>query len=288
MYVPAEGQLEFGDIFSARWFFDAYLRRDAVPLVEFQGRGGSRAWRRAEPSSSRDLVFTHGQQRAALLLSDDCEIETILRRGGRSRLVFAAVEQLPVDASDATKALESRAFRRFGLRRADAFAGGIVEFQQLFAVSSDAVLKADDGIDPRVARLNPEARLQLEMRWNAYAVRRGPLTHLDNAEKLARLLSSDGDAEKLRALTARSEDPTPDHQAAALAIVAAMNAAWDIEGAVFNKLGEAYERGDEASAIRNEIVENLRGLAAKTQRAAALLAATGEKAATEEPPDLGG
>jgi hypothetical protein len=271
VYEPADGDLAFGDIFSAQWFFDAYLRRDAVPLVEFQMKGNARAWRRAAPSPQRDLAFAHGQPRSAILVADDCEIETILRRGGRSRLIFAAIEQLPPSHGAAQRELETRAFRRFPLPPAEGFAGGIVEFQQLFAMSVDGVLESGDGVDPRVIRLDQPARNQLEWRWNAFAVRRGPLTHLDNAEKLARLLTAGGEADKFTRLHARDEDPNPEHLEIARALVDTLNAAWDLEGAALSDVAEAYERRDDADASRATIIENLARLGARAQRARALL-----------------
>src|SRR4051794_26868440 len=127
MYAPAAGRLSFGDIFSSEWFFDAYLRRDAVPLVAFQPRGGGHAWRRAAAAPDRDFVFAHGQRRPGILLGDDCEIETIVRRRGRNRLIFAAIQPLPQQPDEAQRALQSRAFRRFPLVSSELFAGGIVE-----------------------------------------------------------------------------------------------------------------------------------------------------------------
>jgi hypothetical protein len=271
MYADATGPLAFGDIFSADWFFDAYLRRDAVPLVQFQTSGGANAWRRAAPAPDRDLVFAHGRQRAAVLLGDDCEIETILRRRGRSRLVFAAIEPLPQQRAAAQKELATTAFRRFPLPPQAHFGGGVVEFQELFSMSVDGVQAADDGVDPRILRLDAGARLELEMRWSAYATRRGPLTHLDNAEKFARLLTADGDAARLVRLHTREEDPTNEHAEIGRALIAALNIGWEIEGAVMNDMAEAYERSDPPPHARDAILTSLRRLASAAQRAAALI-----------------
>lgn len=281
MYTPAAGPLSFGDIFSAQWFFDAYLQRDAVPLVEFQEKGGARAWRRATASVERDLVFAHGQQANAVLLGDDCEIETIRRRRGRNRLILAAVQPLPQKPTEAQRALETRAFRRFPLPPSEMFAGGIVEFQQLFAVGVDGVEAGTDAIDPRILSLDGSARLELEMRWNAYSVRRGPLTHLDNAEKLARLLSANGDADLFQRLHERTVDPDAAHVECARSIVAALNSAWEIEGGAMNAMADAYERRDGPDASRADLVSHFKKLAARAQRAAALL----ERSSETEPAD---
>lgn len=269
VYEEPSGNISFGDIFAAEWFYDAYLRRDAVPLVEFSAKGG-RGWRATRPSDRRDTLFAHGQQRQAILVSDDCEVETILRRGGRSRLVFAAIDRLPVGRTQADEALETKAFRRFGLPPEGGFSGGIVEFQQLFGMAADGV-EAQDGTDPRVARLGGEMLLQFEMRWNAYAVRRGPLTHVDNAEKLARLLSADGDAAKLARIKEAADVPKTEELAVAKAVAEALAAAWEIEGALMNRIADLYEHGGDVTEVREALANALIDLGARGQRAAALL-----------------
>jgi hypothetical protein len=149
-----------------------------------------------------------------------------------------------------------------------------VEFQELFAMSVDGVQPTDDGVDPRLLRLDTDARLDLEIRWNAYSVRRGPLTHLDNAEKFARLLTADGDADRLARLHAREEDPTEAHTDIGRALIAALNAGWEIEGAMMNDMADAYERSDPPRETRDAILASLRQLGAAAQRAAALIERT--------------
>jgi len=271
VYEEPGADIGFGDIFRAEWFFDAYIRRDAVPLVAFTAKGGMRAWRQAAPSHERDYLFAHGQQREAVLLSDDCEVETIMRRGGRRRLIFAAIERLPVSETQAKKALATRAFRRFPLPPYETFVGGTVEFQQLFGVGPDAI--SGNGKDPRLLRLDADMRLHCEMRWNAYATRRGPLTHIDNAEKLARLLTADGDSARLERLKAGEDDADASHLDVAKAIADALGTAWEIEGATLNDVAEAYERSDPPEEAMRRTSEQLQQLAARAQRAAALLGA---------------
>jgi hypothetical protein len=273
MYEEPNEEISFGDIFAAEWFFDAYLRRDAVPLVEFTAKVG-RGWKAAAPSRHRDALLAHGLQRRAVMLSDDCEVETILRRGGRSRLIFAAIEELPVAPSQAEEVLKTRSFRRFPLPPADGFPGGIVEFQQSFAVGIDGVKPADEG-DPRVARLDSAMRVQLEIRWNAYASRRGPLTHLDNAEKLARLLAAGSDAERLARLKAGEDVPGAAELNVAKAVAEALSTAWDIEGAVLNTVAEAYEVAGHSSEAVDRLADALKQLGSRAQRAAALLGPDG-------------
>jgi hypothetical protein len=269
LYEPPSPEVSFGDVFAGDWFFDAYLRRDAVPLVQFSSKSGA-AWRAASPSEERDFLFAHGRQRHAVLLSDDCEIETIMRRGGHRRLVFAAIERLPSAKQEMETALSTRSFRRFPLPPDVGYPGGIVEFQQLFAVATDGVEVTEDD-DPRLTRLDAAARLDLEMRWNAYAARRGPLAHVDHAEKLARLLSADGDDERLARLKKGLDLPDPAHLEQAKLVAEALGAAWNIEGAGLNEVSEAYEEGRNPASVRDCLADALADLAARAQRAAAKL-----------------
>jgi hypothetical protein len=272
MYEAPGPEISFGDIFSADWFFDAYVRADAVPLVEFTAKGAGKAWKPAKPSNHRDYLFAHGQQRQAILLSDDCEIDTILARGGRRRLIFAAIERLPVSKSQAEEALATRAFRRFPLPPEGDFHGGIAEFQQLFGVATDAI-QPTSGEFPRFVRLDPEMRLKFEMRWNAYAARRGPLSHIDNAEKFARLLAAAGSKETLEKLKTGEVAPGTTELELAKEVAGVLGMAWEIEGAVMNGIAEAYEREDTSSAARDRLLSGLKDLAARAQRAVARLEA---------------
>jgi hypothetical protein len=281
VYEAATGDLAFGDIFSADWFFAAYLRRDARPLVEFTPSKPKigRAWKGASPTEHRDFLFAHGLQREAILLADDCEAETVVKRRGSGRLLFAAIERLPVGPTARDQALSTHAFRSFPLPQEEGYAGGVVHFQQLFAMAVDGVVP--EGVpDPRIARLASDVRLDLEMRWAAYATRRGPLTHIDNAEKLARLLTGGGDAERLERLRRREEAPEAEHLEAATEIARALGLAWELEGAALNDVAEAYEQAAPIDGSRDRLIELLNALAASAQRSAARLDATGSDASS--------
>ena len=273
MYEDAVNDLAFGDIFAADWFFAAYLRRDAVPLVEFTSKNVGRAWKPGQPSRHRDFLFGHGLQTQAILLSDDCEAETIVKRRGSGRLIFAAIEQLPVAPTERDRVLTTRAFRQFPLPPAEGFPGGVVQFQQLFAMAVDGVVP-NNGRDPRIARLGHDVRRDLEMRWAAYATRRGPLTHLDNGEKLARLLSGEGDAERFESLRNGLERPDDIHIEIAIGVARTLGLAWEIEGAALNDVADAYEQAAAVDPARATLVGLLKDLAANAQRSAARLEAT--------------
>jgi hypothetical protein len=275
VYVEPQVSPGFGDIYAGAWFFDAFLRRDAVPLVRFQtrirGAGGPTvdAWRAARPAPNRDTVFAHGQQHAAMLMADDCEAETILQRGPRNRLVFAAIKALP--AGDAGSALQSRAFRRFPLEPGDLFAGGLVEFQSLFAMSVDGV-NVDP--DPRVASLNPETLVGLEMRWAAYVTRRGPLTHVDNGTKLARLLAADDDRAALDELKREDALPGETQTEVGRAVARALSQGWRIEGEVMNNVADVYESAGSSAQVLDGLTEDLSRLSEYAGQAAEALRQT--------------
>lgn len=277
VYENAVGPLEFGDVFSASWMFDIHVRGDAVPLKPFechQGRGRPPVvgYQRAIASPERDLVLSHGKQRRAVLLSDNCEIESVMVRRRRGRLVFAALEAWPANADDAAFAENYAGFRRHPLPPGNDFEGGVVNLQALFAVGQDAI--ANTTPDPRVARLGSAAAIDLEIRWNAYATRRGPLSHIDNAGKLARLLSAEGDPIHLAALNEGTAQPDSLDVAAANLLAEALTAAWSLEGGVLNAMAAALERCEHPNASRAEIIECLDELRNLADSASQALTAT--------------
>jgi hypothetical protein len=277
VYQPPTGDLEFGDVFSADWMFDVHVRGDAVPLKTFQCRVGRDrppvlGYQAAAAAEDRDLVLAHGKQRRAILLSDNCEIESVMVRRGRGRLTFAPLEVWPSDAAQVDRELNSSSFRRHPLPPEGDFTGGVVNLQSLFAVGQDAM--AADAPDPRLIRLDADAALDLEIRWNAFATRRGPLAHRDNAWKLAVLLTADGDAEVLREMLRLDNEERPKPEgldvAAANLLAQTLTAAWGLEGEGLTEVAEALEREDAPGASRDAILERLRELeefAAQAQRA---------------------
>jgi hypothetical protein len=281
VYLAATGDFSFGDVFSADWMFDIHVRGDAVPLKPFEchmgkGRPKILGYQPAIPKPQRDLVLSHGKRHRAVLLSDNCEVESVIVRRRAGRLTFAAVEDWPKNATEAERAVQSQAFRRHPLPPADGFTGGIVNLGSLFAVGWDAVASATP--DPRVARLDDDCVIDLEIRWNAYATRRGPRAHTDNALKLAMLLTADGNPAILAALRdldnpARLKPDSLD-QAAANAVARALTIGWTLEGGVMNNMADALENGDPAGPSRDEILAQLIELRDAAETAHRALTAT--------------
>lgn len=274
---PAQDEpILFGDVFSSDWLFDAVLNSDAIPLREVMMRGGARGYAPVEaggPGTSGDLILAHGNACRAIVVSDDCEIETcLIRREGRSRLVFAAVAPWPADAPGAAQAARMTSFRRHPLEPADGFAGGIAEFFRLFAVAGTALLKQPR----RVVVLDDDARALLEQRWAAFATRRGPLAAADNATKLAHVLDAKGDTGRFDLLLGGDALPNDRAQDAAKAVARALVQAWRTEGEIMQGIADAHEeRGVGAEAI-TLLVAELRALSDFASEATELLRAAVE------------
>jgi hypothetical protein len=238
----SEEPLLFGDVFSSEWLFDAVIREEAIPLREIElarGRGRGFTPVRAEgPQTEKDFVLAHGRSCRAILVSDDCEIETcIVRRKGKSRLLFAAISPWPSDEASAGKAARMKTFRRHPLEPADGFEGGIAELFRLFAVSGEALLKTNG----RVVGLEEDARALLEQRWAAFATRRGPFAAVDNATKLAHVLDANGEGDRFERLIRGDALPTDEAQDVARAVARAFNQAWRTEGEIMQKIADVHE-----------------------------------------------
>jgi hypothetical protein len=254
LYETPTGLPIFGDVFSADWLFDAYLRGDAVALKPVTlSRGAGTAYAPARAEVARDLLLAHGQQCLGIVMADDCEIESMLTRRSRatSRVLFAGVAPWPVAPSEVNRTRAITAFRRHPLEPADGFQGGVVEFQRLFAVAAESMNAAPDR---RVARLSAIARADLEVRWAAFSTRRGPRAHLDAAEKFARLVAADGERDRMEKIATGELAVGEDIKAGALAVAKALARAWDIEGRVMNDVADACERCDPSG----ESVTNVR------------------------------
>lgn len=261
----SEEPLLFGDVCSSEWLFDAVIREDAMPLREIElarGRGRGFAPVSAEgPQTEKDFLLAHGRSCRAILVSDDCEIETCLvRREGKSRLLFAAVSPWPPNEAGAEKAARMKTFRRHPLEPADGFEGGIAELFRLFAVSGEALLKTEG----RVVGLEDDARALLEQRWAAFATRRGPLVAVDNATKLAHVLDANGDSERFEVLVGGDVVPSEPVQEIAKSVARAFTQAWRTEGEIMQKIADAHENrsgGESEVALLEAEMRNLGELA---------------------------
>jgi hypothetical protein len=259
----ADRPLLFGDVFSADWLHDAMINQEAVALAAFNARGGGTAYTPLSPGTKRrtGLVLARGGPCRAVLLSDDCEIETWLgRKGGGGRLLFAALEEWPADVDERERIASSTSFRRHPLLPADGFEGGVVEFFRLFAVSGKSLVDSHG----RLLSLTDPARAELEQRWAAYATRRGPMAAERNGSKLAYVLEAGDDAAKWEQLMKGSATPAAPHVDAGARLATALAQAWRVEGEIAGKFADAYEEkrnGDDAVPLLQEELRSLSRLA---------------------------
>jgi hypothetical protein len=244
----------FGDVFSSSWLFDAFINKDAVPLREITLKGGTRGYAPVTTSGQpdRDFLLAHGTSCRAIVLSDDCEIESCLvRRGGRGRLVFAALERWPTGSTAAD--VRTSSFRRHPLEPGDGFEGGIAEFFRLFAVTGHALLAASG----RIICLEDDARALLEQRWAAFATRRGPLAAADNTTKLAHVLDAAGDPDRFKLLVDGDALPKTAAQDIAKTVARALIQAWRAEGEIMQKIADIHEQRlaglDEIALLETEM-----------------------------------
>lgn len=249
--------LLFGDVFSSDWLFDAFINEDAVPLYETLFQRGGRGYAPVTPQgpqTRKDFILAHGEHCRAILLSDDCEIESCLERaGGRRRLIFAAVTPWPSDSDAAAKARRMTTFRRHPLEPAGGFDGGIAELHRLFAVSGRALLDAHG----RLVALEDDARALLEQRWAAFATRRGPLAATDNGTKLAHVLDARGDAARFELLLGGDALPNGRADETGRSVARVLTQSWRTEGEIMLKIADVHEaRGagdDEVPLLESEL-----------------------------------
>ena len=273
MYRAPGPEVRFGDIFEAPHLFDIFLREDGVALgtadlpARFAERFGQSAGVTIEgaiplyspylPPRDGDFVLAHGTPQRAVLVSDNCTIATVFGYGRdrprpNSRLLFAAVLDKPGEIDDVAV---RRPFNRFALEKAGFFAGGIIDFRHLFIVHARAV-------DPehRKASLLDDVLDELEVRFSAHTVRRGPLVIDRNADKLITLLRSAGIAEA-------------DANEAGAHVARALNLSWHAEGGA---LGDAAEAADDETPGQEPVqrlADDLRALATAAAEAATSLEA---------------
>ena len=119
----------------------------------------------------------------AILLSDSCAIDTALglERGRRpqGRLLFAPIVPATKETVEALD--DEPLFGRFPLEAAPGKLGwATAELRDCFMVDA-----RDVRIEDRILTLNAEAAADLEVSWDACALRRGPLAVSHNIAKLA-------------------------------------------------------------------------------------------------------
>lgn len=270
-------RLAFGDIVAADWLFDIYLRTDSQALVRHDFRDGKTGFIiRPEPSRQgddpilaqatmdpSDVVFGHGTRRAAIVLTDDCELATLVGErddsgwGPRGRLLLASIRNATPEQIGRQK--ERRL--DLGLHPLDAdeaskFDGGVVDFNRAFSVQAKAMVEHRDRYE-RIVGLDRDGQIDLAARWAAHATRHGPLVAEASTLKLAQLLSADGDAERLAALRAAGNPGEASAERAATATLATLQAAWWLEGPYLDDVDRAVEIGEEPGPHRRRVIESL-------------------------------
>jgi hypothetical protein len=264
--LPVTDRLGFGDVIFADWLYDLYLRHDAVAL-KWEDQKGRRVWIKnvapdAERQPGKDGVLSHadeaigsGNPRQAIILTDDCEMETLQeRRTSSGRILFAAIR--PATPAEFAEAQASDTYRRFVLPpdTAIGFAGGIVELQRIFSVSLPS-LATDPLVHKRLVALDPDAQTALAQYVCAHVTRHGPLVARKESAKLAMMMSANGDAAVVADFkkTGSTRAPETAHAEIATALTKAMFEAWALEHGPLNFVSDAWERGDAPGASVAEV-----------------------------------
>jgi hypothetical protein len=264
--LPTTDRLGFGDVISADWMFDLYLRHDAVAL-KWEDRANGRVWLRnvapdAERPAGKDGVLSHadealgsGNRRQAIILTDDCEMETFhKRRTSAGRILFAAIR--PASAAEIAEAQASGTYRRFVLPPDTdiGFAGGIVELQRIYSVSLPS-LTANPKVHERVVGLDPDAQTALSQFLCAHVTRHGPLVAAKESAKLAMMLSANGDADVIADFKKAGSTRAPEtaHVEVATTLTQALFEAWALEHGPLNFVSDEWEQGADPAASVAEV-----------------------------------
>lgn len=257
---PAE-EVSFGDIFEADFLHDVFLKADAVQMGTrdiYKKHGGGLTYAPTY-ERNREFVLGRGAPHRAVLIADNCLVDRILAQGQierrpQGRLLFAPL----VEASASS---ELKDFGRFALPEwPERLPATVAELRRCFMVDAPDVLGHRE---QRVGSLSSSAAAQLEVRWNAYAARRGPLANARNAEKVAELAARSG-----------GESGEPDKELAEL-VAAALVASWRVEGDSLEAVADAYSAGSSGDCELQGLEAALRELGEKSLQAADSLAAKG-------------
>ena len=263
-------ELSFGDICEAEFLFDVHVRADARAMGReiAQASFAARRWNidadvpyfvpGVSIREGQNYVLAHGLHQLAVVLSDDCLIETALGRdtGGPTnrRLLFA-----PVVAASGEEVAELAGgnFGRFPLPGNERDEEDrIVDIRRCFMVDARDVHEAHTADRFRIASLDDPTRDELAIRWSAYALRRGPFVAEDSLEKFAEHLLDSGRV---------ADEATAVDVAGRLVDVVA--AAWGYEGRGVEGAGTAAEDGREPELAIEVLVAELEQLRATTDAA---------------------
>lgn len=251
-------QLGFGDICEADFLHDIHVRKDAR-VMGTQEMGGAFAKKQFNvdypvryylPEQAQkpgeNFVLAHGGPGNAIVLSDNCAIETNLGRPGASpkhRLLFAPVADA---TADEVADLEAGGFGRFPLP-ADARVAQhrVVDLRRCFMVDARDVREALTAGGFRQRSLDEEALSGLAIRWSAFAIRRGPFVSANSLEKFAQHLVATGAA------------PTDLAGALVSALLEVVQAAWIYEGEAVEGAGVAADEELAPDAVLAKLDDTL-------------------------------
>jgi hypothetical protein len=240
-----------------------------------------------ERVSPKDVVLAHAHvietATRAVILSDDCDIEDITKKG-RGRLMVAALVDIPPGERDLW--FRSQAFSGFVIGaqpelkpRLDE---GKIDFNCVVSVDAADLL----AVNPTHVIDDPAKRRDLAIRWAAHSTRHGPAVAAQAARDLAILLTARGDPDKIKALkdqireAAASGNPEEaskgvqfDPDAAAiiplLKQLAIVN--WTLEGPIVDNISTALEQRQGPDAVTDEVIAALEALGAKADEVLAAL-----------------
>ena len=155
-------EFEFGDVFSTDDVWSIWLSRRFFPTNKVNCRGNKIHYDTANRShSDLDLVTTSGSHGKAVLLSDSCEIESVIKRRRQGNLLFAPVRAI-APGSDASRSLRTCAITLQGGPHE-------VEFSKMFSVEGRLVSDL-----PVYFRLAEPDIVRLEAQLSGYTLRRSP------------------------------------------------------------------------------------------------------------------
>jgi hypothetical protein len=259
--------LGFGDIIEAPWINDLYLASDCVRL----NRGEKGRFISAEPGERTppiDILLAHGNPRRAIIVTDDCALDSVLGRNGQDphgRILVAAIRD-STTTQVAALAEKDAKFGQFPLPADDTaldFKPGIVEFERTFAIyygsiTGKSALTGEDPKFTRLASLNANGKSRLAQAWAAHVVRHGPLVADDGTRKYANQLTVERDPTTRDELLRKRRLADREDLDIGEAVAATLAAAWELEGAGLDEVSYEWETNASPERSHAILVKGLR------------------------------
>lgn len=209
--------------------------------------------------ANKQWVLAHGVLSTAILITDNCSVDTALGRDRgeqfkpKGRLLFAPVSAIK------TADLPLKTFGRCALPEwKGKWEAGAVELRRCFMVDARDIA-TNQG--QRKASLAPEVAADLEIKWSAFASRRGPLVTNRNCEKLAEILGRQRG----------KPEPATAERDAARAVAETLTYAWHLGGPALEAVSDAHADDEDGAAETTELVEVLQNLADAASKALSTL-----------------